>query len=53
MTGRRFPTTSEAGDPMEDVRRLIAANNFGHGRFLENLMDSLREDITGNHSFIV
>ena len=30
MSHYLVPTTSEAGDPMEDVRRLIAANNFGH-----------------------
>ena len=30
MSHYLVPTSSEAGDPMEDVRRLIAANNFGH-----------------------
>ena len=30
MSHYLVPTTSKAGDPMEDVRRLIAANNFGH-----------------------
>ena len=30
------PTTSEAGDQMEDVRRLIATNSFGHPHLHHN-----------------